>query len=195
MRAVGYWLQFLISSLFQAQSLSGGTFPWKSIGFHLMTPFRGPTLFSGHRRPRDGALKQQKEPNCFIGYEGLLFSPINSALHQPFLCPPTTLVSPTKTFRTATIEKNGQPSSDSFFPLQHPQWHSFIPVCIHSPPPHPHTHSDPRLNPGGRNLFGMFLVQLEYNKKVIRPQKMSLLVKMRSQWRGEIEFFAVTLRF
>lgn len=115
MRAVGYWLQFLISSLFQAQSLSGGTFPWKSIGFHLMTPFWGPTLLSGHRRPRDGELKQQKEPNCFIGYEGLLFSPINSALHQPFLCPPTTLVSPTKTFRTATIEKNGQPSSDSFF--------------------------------------------------------------------------------
>lgn len=166
MRAVGYWLQFLISSLFQAQSLSGGTFPWKSIGFHLMTPFRGPTLFSGHRRPRDGALKQQKEPNCFIGSEGQLFSPINSALHQPFLCPPTTLVSPTKTFRTATIEKNGQPSSDSFFPLQLPQWHthSFRPVSVS---PYPHTHSDPCLNPGGCNLFWMFLVQLEYNKKLL----------------------------
>lgn len=123
-------------------------------------------MFSGHRRPRDGALKQQKEPNCVIGYEGLLFSPINSALHQPFLCPPTTLVSPTKTFRTATIEKNGQPSSDSFFPLQHPQWHThlFRPVSVS---PHPHSHCDPRLNPGGRNLLRMFLIQLGYNKKVI----------------------------
>lgn len=134
MRAVGYWLQFLISSLFQAQSLSGGTFPRKSIGFHLMTLFWGPTLFSGHRRPRDGALKQQREPNCFIGYEGLLFSPINSALHQPFLCPPTTLVSPTKTFCTATIEKWPAFLGFVFSTTAPTMAHSFIPACIRFPP-------------------------------------------------------------
>lgn len=124
-----------------------------------------------------GSSEATKEPNCYIGYEGLLFSFINS-IHSISLFSGLRLHSSLpKTFSSATMEDNGQPCSDSFFLLQHGQYthkYTLLILCLF---PLILTHSDPCSNPGGRNLFWMFLIQLECNKLLIRPEKTSFLEK------------------
>lgn len=121
-----------------------------------------------------GPLKQQKKPNCQIGYKSLLFSSINS-IHSISLFSALRLHSSLpKTFCSATMGDNGQPCSDSFFICSTHTMHAqkillfFCPVPVSS---HPYTHSDPCLNPEGRNLFKMFLIQLECNRSYLLGQR------------------------